>query len=94
MSYLPLEKTPTEITISTYWRPGNGIWYLREALGIDHPENLWNWFRKEYPDINPDYFGIKNPLVEIKKERFEGKTRDELIEEILHLEKMINAYGL
>lgn len=78
-----IEDSPLEITISKWWKPGGGMMILREALPVDHEENEYNWFRKNYPDLNPSYYGIKNPI----EERFENLSREELIDMILMLEK-------
>lgn len=55
-----LEDYPEEIMVENYWRR-NGVMTLREALPADHPENLWNWFRKTYPDLDPGHYGISDP---------------------------------
>lgn len=72
--YKLLEDSPSEISISTYWKVG-GMMYLRSALPYDHEENQWNWFRKNYPDLNPNFYGIKHPLYE----KYKDYTREELI---------------
>jgi hypothetical protein len=95
MSFLPLDQSPKEITIETYWKPGNGVWYLREALGEDHEENLWNWFKRTYPDLNPVFYEIKDPktlLTEEISEEFENHTREELIQEIMRLRKIVDRF--
>lgn len=55
-----LEEHPEQITTSNYWIR-NGAWTLREALPHDHPENLYNWFNREYPDLMPEVYGIEKP---------------------------------
>lgn len=57
--------SPKEIEISTYWKHG-GVSTLREALSADHKENLYNWFTRTYPDLNPSFYGI------FKKKIFKG----------------------
>ena len=56
--YKSKEHSPKEIKISTYWNPGGSVSYLREGLPHDHYENLYNWFTREYPDLNPEYYEI------------------------------------
>ena len=55
------EEHPKLITTSAYWNCGN-VSYLREALPYDHEENLYNWFVREYPDLNPEYYEIYKPV--------------------------------
>lgn len=54
------EEHPKEITINTFWNLGKTS-VLREALPYDHEENLYNWFKREYPDLNPSYYDIHKP---------------------------------
>lgn len=58
----PKEEHPNEITISTYWNMGNGRSILRRALPVGHPENSYEWFRREYPDLDPGLYGIYKPM--------------------------------
>lgn len=93
--YPPIEEHPEEIEINKYWKPGNGMWYLREALSVNHEENLWNWFRRTYPNLNPSLYGIKDPVVEefeYHYEEFKNSTREELIREIIDLRKAIEKF--
>ncbi len=64
--YRKPEDHPQEITISSYYSNGVSS-YLRQALPDDHEENLWNWFRRTYPDLNPEYYDIYDP-VELRKQ--------------------------
>ena len=76
--YLPAEEHPEEVKLSRYY--SNGIMMtLREALEPNDPENLYNWFRREYPKLNPEYYNIKNPVVEKLTQEYGGMSRDELI---------------
>jgi len=59
--YKPIEEHPKELKISTYWNTGHNVSYLREGLPHDHEENLYNWFTKTYPDLNPSFYDIKIP---------------------------------
>lgn len=63
-NFLPIEEHPEEITVESYWKAGNGIMYLREALPKDHKENLWNWFKKalERVSIHIGFFIRKKAL--------------------------------
>ena len=65
--YVSEEEHPLEITTSQYWSygpEGSKGMILREALPAEHKENLWNWFRREYPNYNPRYYGIQKPVPE------------------------------
>jgi len=59
-NYKSQADSPKELNISTYW-VGDYRGLLREGLPKDHPENLYNWFTKTYPDLNPEFYEIKNP---------------------------------
>jgi len=59
--YKELKDHPKNIKISNFWNNGGQVSTLREALPYDHPENLWNWFVKKYPDLNPNYYDILKP---------------------------------
>lgn len=83
--YLPAEDHPNDLTISTYWKPGTGMMYLREGLPANHAENQWNWFRRTYPDYNPNLYGIQHPFYS----RFENMTREELINKVAELEGIL-----
>lgn len=54
------EEHPKEININVYWKQGK-VSTLREALPYDHKENLYYWFMREYPDLNPEYYDIYKP---------------------------------
>lgn len=84
--YLPADEHPLEIKISKYVKHGRGM-VLREALDEDHPDNLYNWFRKEYPKLDPSFYGIKNPTVVKIEEEYSKLNREELIALAYSLEK-------
>ena len=52
---------PDQITTEEYWKRSNGTWILRRALNWDHPENLYNWAKRTYPDLDPEDYGIEKP---------------------------------
>lgn len=68
-NYKPIEDSPQELIISTYWKQSENVITLREALPYDHSENLWNWFTKTYPDLNPKYYDIYKPEKLISPEK-------------------------
>jgi len=89
--YLPVEDHPLELNVSQYFSNGM-MMTLRTAMGIDSPHNQWNWFRKEYPKLNPELYGVKNPLVEHIRENYAGLSRDELIQLCYEKEKELQVY--
>lgn len=62
--YKSKENSPKELSISEYWT-GDFRGLLREGLPHDHPENLWNWFTRTYPDLNPEFYDIYKPFKQI-----------------------------
>jgi hypothetical protein len=94
-NFLPIEEHPEEITVESYWKAGNGIMYLREALPKDHKENLWNWFKKTHPTLNPSYYGIEDPVIKeyehLNSELAEA-SREDLIREIMNLRTLMEKY--
>lgn len=59
-NYKPYNEHPKELTISRYWT-GNYRGLLREGLPYDHEENLYNWFIRSYPDLDPEYYNSEKP---------------------------------
>lgn len=67
--YKSKEESPKELVINTYWNNGGGVATLREALPYDHEENLWNWFTRTYPDLNPEYYDVHKPVKHISRKK-------------------------
>jgi hypothetical protein len=59
--YRAIAEAPEEVTVSKYWQRG-GMMTLRSALSWSHEENEWNCFRRQYPDLNPEWYGVEKPL--------------------------------
>lgn len=59
-NYKSAEDSPKELTISRYWC-GDYRGLLRQGLPYDHEENLYNWFTRTYPDLNPEFYDIEKP---------------------------------
>lgn len=57
------------------------------ALEHDDPDHPYNQALAQ--GVRPEDYGLKHPL----SERFEGKTRDELISMIVALEKEVEGYA-
>ena len=57
----------------------------RESLNPNDPENLYNYISAA--GICPEDFGLKHPYTE----RFEGKTRAQLISQIVELGQTIES---
>ena len=68
IKYKSIEDSPKELTISKYWT-GNYKGLLREGLPYNHEENLWNWFRRTYPDLNPEFYDVYEPQRFISPEK-------------------------
>ena len=49
----------TEPKIEKYWEYAPDHFLLREALPSDDPENLYNWFVRNYPNLKPKDYKIK-----------------------------------
>jgi hypothetical protein len=73
---------PESITIETWWKPGGfGMMYNRNCLPIDHPESIYNWTKRTYPDLDPEDYGIYHPDVE----KYKDMSRDELMVAVMKL---------
>jgi len=72
---------PETITIETWWKPGGGMMYNRQFLPIDHPENIYNWTKRTYPDLDPEDYGIYHPDVE----KYKDMGRNELMLAVMKL---------
>src|SRR5574343_1345334 len=53
---------PKEVSIEVWYRPGGSMMYNRYHLSPRHPEYVYNYFKREYPDLKPEDYGIENPL--------------------------------
>lgn len=59
-----------EIEIPIRWNPGAGMMYNRDDLPADHPEQTYNYIKREY-NVDPELYSIEKPL-------FEPKSQDTL----------------
>ena len=73
-----------EIQISQFWKCGDML-YNRECLSPNHPENLYNYVKRDF-GVNPEDYGINHPLYE----RFKDLTREQLINKVCELEAEVN----
>lgn len=78
---------PETVVTKEYWEARKGHYILRRALPIEHPEHLYNWFKREYPDLEPEWYGVYHPDVEMYKDM----TRDELMVEVMKLAMEVRA---
>lgn len=65
-----------EIKIPVWWKRG-GMMTRRDCLPFDHPENEYNYIKREY-GVEPEDYGVYHPL----DEELKYKSREELIAEI------------
>lgn len=73
---------PETVTIKEWYSTGN-ISIRTDALGPDHPMHPYNQLLAQ--GVVPEHYGVENPY----SERFDGKTRGELIDRIIQLENEI-----
>lgn len=71
--------TPETIEVPMWVKRGEML-YRRDALGIDDPDQTFNYIRDKY-DVDPRDYGIENP----RDKEFENYSRNDLIDEILAL---------
>lgn len=76
------------LSYQIWYRPGGGQMINRDYLDHDHPEQTYNYLKRF--GIKPEDFGIVHPLVEIMQKDFVGKSRVELIAEIVALRSEVN----
>ena len=50
-----------EIEIPVWWSPGAGMMYNRGVLPADHPEQIYNYIKREYK-VDPELYGIEKPI--------------------------------
>ena len=88
------------IEVPTWMGRGSGILRNRECLPYDHPDQTYNYIKQKLQEaydkgvkrddklLKPGDFNIKNPRIEM----FREKTRDDLIDEIMELRANIDSY--
>lgn len=52
---------PIEISVPTWTGHGTGMLSRRTALPSEHPESEYNWILKNYPGVDPVWYGAKPP---------------------------------
>lgn len=72
-----------EVIIREWISVGGGMMVHSDALPVDHPDHTYNQILAQ--GKRPEDYGIKHPYAE----EFEGKTRNELIHEIVAMRKEI-----
>lgn len=79
-----------ELHYGKYWSNGAGLSTLREALPMNHEEQLYNYIKRELQgtDYIPEQFGIYNP----KYLFYKDMSREELINENVRLKEELNSY--
>lgn len=72
-----------------YWDPGGGSIILREALGAEHPEHLYNYIKAA--GITPEDYGIKHPVEEAAMAEFGHMSREELLQLCMQQRRELEA---
>ena len=79
-------KNKTEsVNIKTFVSRGDML-INSACLPIDDPDHVYNQIKAQ--GLKPEDFGIEHPYAE----RFKNQSRQELIEQIIHLEKELTAF--
>jgi len=76
-----------EVHVKQWWSNGGGMMINTSALDPDHEMHPYNQILAQ--GERPEDFGVRHPFAE----RFDGKSRDELIARIIQLEKEVVAYA-
>lgn len=56
------------IEVPEWWTNTGGMSYRRDALPSEHPESIWNFVRKNYPDVDPREYNIEAPKTKMPDE--------------------------
>ena len=76
-----------EIIEIPVWVKRGSLNVRRDCLEPNDPDQTYNWMKTNYPDVNPEDYGIKHPLYE----KYNHLTRSDLIQRIIDLEYEIIA---
>lgn len=76
------------VSIKEWYAPGGGMMYNVWGLEPDHFMHPYNQIKDQ--GLRPEDFGVQHPYTE----RFKKYSRDELIENIIELEKTIESLGI
>lgn len=76
------------VTVPVWWKRGGGMMTRRDCLGPDHPEHTYNWFKREYPDLKPEDYGVYHPDVE----KYSHMSKNELMVEVMELAMQNRAW--
>jgi hypothetical protein len=80
-----LENNNTELHYDQYVNKGGMVSYLRKALPLSDPDNLYNYLSNSEvlreANLTPEHFGIYHPVVE----QYKGKSEEELLNVITDL---------
>jgi len=82
---IKLERNNTELHYDKYVNKGGMMSYLRSALPLNDPDQLYNYLKNssvlQEANLTPEHFGIYHPVAE----RFKGKPEEELLSVITDL---------
>jgi hypothetical protein len=80
-----------DLHYDAYWHPGNGMGYLREALEHDHPEQLYNYLKRN--GIEPELYGVFTIQQRLTQEKYNHLSKEQLINKLVELEiELMNVY--
>lgn len=77
---------PETIDIPVWVKRGSML-IRRDALGADDPDQTYNYV-KNTMGLRPENYGIYHP----RDQEFLGKTREELIDEVIMLRRELESY--
>lgn len=78
-----------QLVYGQYWDSGGGLVILREALGIDHPEHLYNYIKRA--GLTPEHYGIKHPVEEAAEQEYGHMSREELVQLCMNQRRELEA---
>lgn len=82
-----MSEKPDTINVPV-WISNGMMMTRRECLDWNDPEHPYNYVKREY-NVDPEDYGMKHPLYS----EFEGKSRSELIDEIVELRQDVLNYA-
>ena len=53
-------EAPLTVEVPEWYRTG-GMMFRRSALSADHPESEYNYIKKNYPGVDPIWYGATPP---------------------------------
>lgn len=76
-----------EIEYSQWWKLGNGMMYNRDCLDANHPEQTYNYIKREF-GVDLEDYGIYHPYT-IK---YKNYSREQLMSKCAELEQKLEEF--